>query len=90
MLGFFNAAIGHGFLSLVAATGLHFVIWGVATIGGIANDAFDAVALAFPTAFKFHIMSPEGGDVATALAHQLGFAVAFFALGLAIFRRRDV
>jgi len=90
LLGFANAAIGHGFLSLVSALGLYFVIWATTAIGGIAVPAMDYVAYGFPSALKYHIMSPDARDILVAIAHQGAFAVVLFWLGLTIFRRRDV
>ncbi len=90
LLGVANALIGHAFLSLLAVLGLYFFIWAGTAIGGIAYDNIEYVAYIFPTAFKFHIMSPDSADIIKAIAHQGGFAVVLFFAGLALFRRRDL
>lgn len=85
-----GAVTGHAFLALLLGTGLQGAVWAVASIGGIMDENIRAVRYAFPTAMKYHLVSDVWSDIAMAAAHQLAFGAVVFALGLAIFRRRDV
>lgn len=90
LMGLANAMTGHNALSLLVALAYYFIVWVFSSIGSWINPKFEYVSYLFPTALKYQLMSDQLGDIAAALGQQFACTAAFFALGLFIFRRRDV
>ena len=85
-----SAMLKHPLLALVLGHGLWFGLWVAGALGGLADPVFKNVRFAFPTAFKYHLLSDQVTDVALAASHMLAFAVLFWLAGLWVFSRRDV
>lgn len=85
-----NVLVGQSFVALVIGIGFYLFIWVISTLGALMNPAMSNAAYLFPTAFKYHAISDNLGDILLAVAHQGGFTVLFVLAGYAMFRWRDV
>ncbi len=85
-----SSMVKHPLLALVLGHGLWFGLWVAGALGGLADEALKNVRFAFPTAFKYHLLSDQLPDVALAAGHMLAFAALFWVAGLWVFSRRDV
>ena len=85
-----GALIPYPALGLAAGLGLQFLVWAMSSLGGLVNDSLRHVRLAYPTAFRFELISDRAGDLAFAFGHITLLAVVFATAGLLLFRWRDV
>jgi hypothetical protein len=77
-------------LGLAAGLGLQFVVWLMSTLGGIADKNLHHARLAYPTAFRFELVSDRASDLAFAFGHMAALTVVFATAGMLLFRWRDV
>ncbi len=90
LMGLTNAITGHPYLALGLGFALQFAVWLVATVGGHSIEALTGAQLAFPTAFKYHLLSDGASDILPALGVQAAFTAVVGLAGWFAFRRRDV
>jgi hypothetical protein len=85
-----GALIPYPALGLAAGLGLQFLVWLMSTLGGVVNKDLHHIKLAFPTAFRFELVSDRAADLSLAFGHATAMTVVFAMAGLLLFRWRDV
>jgi hypothetical protein len=90
LMAFAGVLLPHPALGLAVGLGLQFVVWMASTLGRLVDPRMQHLHLAFPTAFRFDLISERAGDLALAFGHMATLTILFATAGLLLFRWRDV
>ena len=88
--GFSGALTGHPGLAMLVTLAYYMVVWLISAIGSWGAPAVENVQYLSPSAFKFELAADDLAILGKAAGHMAIVTVVALAVGLTLFKRRDV